>query len=449
MKEMAKRTAVAGLAGVMAVSVLAGCGEKNLDGTKTVATVNGTEVPLGVVSLYARQQQAQTEALYLSLMGDSMAIWDTEVEEGVTYGQQLVDQCLESVELMYIMKEKAGDFGVEVTEEDQSAIGEAAAAFIEENTEETLEALGVSEEQVKTLLELETYYTRMRDPIVADVDTEIPEDEVQQAGFTYVSINTSSEDLTEEDKETRKEQAQEILDKMLADPEADMDETAKEVSEDYSALSGNFAFNESDNEEVGESTYAEEVITALRGLEDGEVYDSVIETDTGYYIVRLDTQYDEEATESKKESIISARESDLYTETTDGWLEEADITTDEKVLETLVVTDSHGFTIQSAETEETEAADETSETADETADAAEEDADADETEAETETDAAAEEETVTEDAAETESAEAEASDAEEETGTETDSGSDTAEEAETSADGTEAEDTAADTADAE
>ena len=45
MKTMTKRTAVAALTGVMAVGMLTGCGEKKLDGTKTVATVDGTEIP--------------------------------------------------------------------------------------------------------------------------------------------------------------------------------------------------------------------------------------------------------------------------------------------------------------------------------------------------------------------------------------------------------------------
>ena len=63
MKEMVKRTAVVTLAGVMAAGMLTGCGSKTLDGTKTVATIDGTDIPLGIVSLYARQQQEQTTAM--------------------------------------------------------------------------------------------------------------------------------------------------------------------------------------------------------------------------------------------------------------------------------------------------------------------------------------------------------------------------------------------------
>ena len=46
MKKMVKRTAVVTLAGVMSVGMLSGCGSKTLDGTKTVATVDGTDIPL-------------------------------------------------------------------------------------------------------------------------------------------------------------------------------------------------------------------------------------------------------------------------------------------------------------------------------------------------------------------------------------------------------------------
>ena len=89
MKEMTKKTAVVAMAGIMAAGMLTGCGEKKLDGSKTVATVDGTEIPLGVVSLSVRDGQMQTEAMYRSYMGGSdFDIWDTEAEKGKTYGEQ-------------------------------------------------------------------------------------------------------------------------------------------------------------------------------------------------------------------------------------------------------------------------------------------------------------------------------------------------------------------------
>ena len=60
--------------------------------------------------------------------------------------------------------------------------------------------------------------------------------------------------------------------------------------------------------------------------------------------------------------IISTRENELYTETTDKWLDEADIKVEKKVLKTLKVTDNHKFTIQTAAEDTTDETAEVTET---------------------------------------------------------------------------------------
>lgn len=356
MKTMTKKTAVVALAGVMAAGMLTGCGEKELDGTKTVATVDGTEIPLGMLSLSVREGQAQAEAMYKSFMGGSdYSIWSTEAEKGKTYGEQAVEQALEDIELMCILKEKAADYDVEITEDDEKAIADAAAAFMSANTEDTLKTLAVTEDQVKTYLELETYKSRMHDPIIADVDKNVSDEEAQQSSFNYVSISTS--DLSDDEIKQKKEDAQKILDGLNADPDGDFGEIAKSVDDSYTVLSGSFDTNEDASEEESDdedettassSNYPDEVMKVLRTLKDGEVGPDVIEADSAYYVVKLDKVNDEDATATKKESIISTRENELYTETTDKWLDEADIKVEKKVLKTLKVTDNHKFTIQTA-----------------------------------------------------------------------------------------------------
>ena len=219
MKKMVKRTAVVTLAGVMSVGMLSGCGSKTLDGTKTVATVDGTDIPLGVVSLYAREQQQQTTTMYLNYMGSADNIWDQTAgdDSDETYGDQAVTSSLESVEKMYILKEKAADYNVELTDDDEAAIADAASQFMAANSEETIKELAVTEDQVKTLLELQTIQKKMYDPVVAEGNITVSDDEANQTTFTYVSISTSGDDITDEEKETKKEQAQEILDSATQD----------------------------------------------------------------------------------------------------------------------------------------------------------------------------------------------------------------------------------------
>ena len=349
MKKIVKNTTVAALAGVMAVGMLSGCG-KTIDGEKTVATVDGTDIPMGVVSLYARESQAQTVAMYKSFMGTADNIWSQTVdsESGTTYGEQARDQFLEQVELMYIMKEKAADYNVEVTSDDETAIADAAAQFMSDNDEETLKELAVTEDQVKTLLELETYRQRIYEPIRNEAEINITDEEAQQSAFSYVSISISGSDLTDDDIATRKEEAQEILDKMKEDPSADMGETAKSVNDSYAGLSGTIFTNDSDDEDITNS-YDDAVVEALRTLKDGEVYGELVETDSSIYILRMDNVKDDDATASKKESLENTKRTAYYSDTTGKWLEAADITVNNKVLDKLEITDDHVFSIKEVE----------------------------------------------------------------------------------------------------
>ena len=99
-----------------------------------------------------------------------------------------------------------------------------------------------------------------------------------------------------------------------------------------------------EDEDSSGAAYPDEVISVLRGLKDGEVADDIIETDTGYYVVRLDKINDEDATASKRESLQNSKESTYYTETTNQWLDDADVKVVKKVLKTLKITDKHTFT---------------------------------------------------------------------------------------------------------
>ena len=366
MKDLLKRTTIAALAGVLAAGMFTGCGEKKVDGTKTVATVDGTDVPMGVFSLFAREQQAQTIAMYQQFMGGSASnIWSgvADKDTGETYGESAVKSALKQVELLYVMKEKAADYDVEITEDEQKAIEDAAAAFMKDNDEDTIKELSVTEDQVKTLLELETYQKKMQDPIKKEGNIEVSEDDAQQSAFTYVNISLSGDDLTDDDIAKRKEQAQEILDKVKEDPTADMKEIAKGVDDSYTALNGTFTTKESDDEDFQSTAYPDEVLTALRTLKEGEVYDSLVETDTAAYVLRLDSEKDEDATASKVKSVTTTKENKYYSETTEKWLDDAKVTEDEKVLKTLTFSDNHTFTIKATTSDA--AGDSTEETADE------------------------------------------------------------------------------------
>ena len=65
-------------------------------------------------------QQAQYESFYAGLMGMSAdTMWSQEVEEGKTYEENMKDSILESLENMYLVKQHASEYKVELTDEEK------------------------------------------------------------------------------------------------------------------------------------------------------------------------------------------------------------------------------------------------------------------------------------------------------------------------------------------
>ena len=131
--------------------------------------------------------------------------------------------------------------------------------------------------------------------------------------------------------------------------------------------------------------------------------DELVEIDSGYYVLKLVSLFDRDATDARKEEIISDRKSALYSDTTQEWLDAVDVTTDDKLLAKLTFVDT--WQLKETETESETGTESTSntESTSETGSEAESES-ASETAAETESESASEtaSETETESASETE-----------------------------------------------
>lgn len=308
-----KRKATAALALALAMStVLGGCGTSaDLDPNATIATLDdSTGVTLGEFNLYLRYQQAQMEYYYASLFGTQNIYSQDMYGTGEIYGETAKETLVENFNTFYVLEAEAPNYGVELSEDEQAAITEAAGSFIEANTEDTLNALGVDQNSAERLLTLLTISEKMYDVLTADVDTEVSDEEAAQKSISYLYISTDGTEtdgdgntieLTDEEKAEKKELLQTILDE--AAESGDLDAAAE--NHDLSAIDTTYGANS--------TTPIEEVRTAADALEEGEVSD-IIEVDGGYYGVMMVSTFDEEATQTEKESIIQDRMDDLYTE---------------------------------------------------------------------------------------------------------------------------------------
>lgn len=320
---MRKRLTALLLSGVLAVSVFAGCGSK-MDKTAVVATDGTTEITLGLANFATRLTQARYDDFYVAYFGES--VWDTDMYGyGTTNEDDLKANVMQSLYSMYAMKNHMADYGVGITSEDVAQISAAAEKFISSNSEEAIEALGADRESVETYLTLLTIQSRMYNEIIKDADTNVSDEEAKTSVYSQVYVSKTSYkdeegnsvEYTEEELKTLKE----TVTAFVADAKKN---GLASAAEEYGYSVSNGKFNT-------ESTLVDGVKTALEAMtEDGQVSD-LIETDSTYYVVQMDEVMNAEATEANRQSIISERETELYTEVVEGYLEEMDWELNQKV----------------------------------------------------------------------------------------------------------------------
>lgn len=320
---MRKRFMVLALTGVMAVSSFTGC-SRTADDNEVVATVNGDEISAGLANFYARMNQAQYETWYAGYMGDNM--WASEAEEGKTYEESVKSQIMEDLQNMYLFEDHMKDYDIEISEEEETSIKEAAEEFDEANGLAEKEKVSGSIENVERLLRLLTIRQRVGDAVRATADMEVSDEEAAQKTMKYVtfSYNTTDEEgnstpMTDEEKEDLKKEAEEFA------------EGAKEA-EDFAAYVTEKEYEAKDAAFDAEETMSipAELAKAADKLEEGGVTD-VVETDNGLYVAKVTSLFDKDATEAEKQNIISQRKQEKYDEAIEEWRKDADISVVEKV----------------------------------------------------------------------------------------------------------------------
>ena len=315
---MKKRLAVVLLAAAVAAGAMAGCGKQTIEDSDVVATVGYTEIKGNVANFYARYQQAMYETYYGSMMGDNM--WKTEVEKGKTYEETAKETIMQSLEELYLVNEHAEDYKVSLTDEEEQSIEDAADQFVKDNDEDVRDAISGDKDTVEEVMKLFTIQQKMQTEMLKDVDRNVSDEEAAQKAMQYVAFTysdqkdsqSSDSDSTTDTKEEAKKKADTFFDAVKGGADfgqaaEDQDKSAIDLTFDSSTTSPN-----------------EELIQAAEKLEAGQVTD-VIETDTGDYVGKVTSTFDQAATDSKKQEIISQRESEKYNEIVEDWKKDTKI----------------------------------------------------------------------------------------------------------------------------
>ena len=241
-----------------------------------------------------------------------------------------------------------------LTDDQLKQIDEAAKNTYS-NNKSILKKMGTSEDDIREALKLMSYEYLMRPKLNAEVDTNVSDEEAAQSTFTYARFSQTQTDssthmttiVDDDTKAKYQEEAGQILQQIQSSGDvanADIGTIANGVDQNCESSQGSYGSDD--------TTYPDEVKNALATLSDGEVYGSVIDAGGYYWVVRLDKQFDQDATNTQKQSIVSQRQTDHYNEVLDQWVSEEKVTTT-KAWDKLKVTDKDEYSVLQSTTTDT------------------------------------------------------------------------------------------------
>lgn len=308
--KLKKITALLLSAAMLASLQVAGCGN-SVNAKAVAATLDDKEISIGLANFIAQVQAVQMDATFLSYYGENM--WSSDSGSGTTMEQSVKDSVMERIQEYYLMDAHTADYKVELTDQEKSEITAAAAKFLEDNSADAQKAMGATQETVEEMLRLYKVQSKMRAAIEEQIDTNVTAEECAQKTFSYVRFNKSDNtETTTDDGKDEKADAQDFL-KAAAD---DMEKAAE--AEEYTIQT--CSYGAGDLTEEGNTTSMElDVLKAADKLKEQELAGSLVETDNGYYVVRMDSTDDKAAAETKKESILTQRRNDQYDEVLQGY----------------------------------------------------------------------------------------------------------------------------------
>jgi len=331
---------------LLGATVLSGCAY--IPKSFKVVNINNGEdsISLGYANFVARYNQALYDQIYGSYYGSSM--WSQDLMgTGNTLEEDIKDQVMDGIEEAYLCNQHAEDYDIALTDDEKTAIEEAAESFMEANSEEALEQVGATQEYVEQFLTYETIQAKVEAQVQESADVSVSDEEAAQKSYSYVYFATTTTDsttyetteLSDEEKAAYLAQAEAIATADDFDAEAENQgatvSTGTYGSEELSLAEQHQEYeaaleedeDAADDYDTDVTSYSDmdyAVLSALENLSEGQVSDVIEVEGDGYYVVRLDSSYDEDATAEEKESLLEDRKQEAYDDLLDEWKDDTD-----------------------------------------------------------------------------------------------------------------------------
>lgn len=329
------------LIAVLAVgmTLTTGCSKKNTSADSLVLTVNDQNVYLNEMMYYiyaVESSGAQWEQMYQTYNGTSY--WDAEYEEGKTMRDQAKEYVMDTAIKYEIIYDKAVKEAYTLTDEEQKQAESNAETILADMTDEVLKITGFTKEiltkvQEKLMLG-EKYYSKVVEDLTIDdkaIKDSIKFEEHKQYNTEYLFVATSKMDesyntveLTDEEKAAAKTAITDALKKVKDGT------TFADIVKDDDTLTtaeANFVYEDGSID----TKYQEAAIT----LENDAITDSIVEAETGYYIIKMVDNNSSESYDTAVADAIATAEDEGFTTEYNKMKEEYTTTINDKVWDSI------------------------------------------------------------------------------------------------------------------
>lgn len=282
-----------------------------------VMTVDGVDIPAGVYTYWLADQYSSMAYTYMTY-GMELDVAEAMDESGATMADYFAQQAETVCQMHAVLKNKALEAGLELTEEQQEDMAQLADSY----DENMLTYYATDMTGLAAAYEASCLATNLQDYLYAEDGPEAPTEETltdyaQETGtYTCRYILFYTADLDEDDADGRAAQlaaAQEIYDQLAACAPEELEETFAQLQAEHN-YDGNtepFTFND-------DSSLADGFRETVAAVSEGELALSD-ETMYGYFVIlRLPNDLDT----LKEEYVDTAFEAKIA-----QWVEESEIVT--------------------------------------------------------------------------------------------------------------------------
>lgn len=326
------------------MTFMTGCSQKEDPAKSVVVTVNDKDIYLNEMMYYimaVESSGAQYEAAYQQYTGTSY--WDQKDPNdpnGKTIREQAKDYVMNTAELYEILYDKAVKDGYTLTDDEKTQAETNADQILTNISKDQLNVTGFTKEllsQVQQKLTLGgKYYTDLIDGF--DIDDEgikatIKRDDYKQYKTEFLFVPTTkldesynSVELTEDEKTAAKTTITAALDKVKAGEEFS---AIKEADDKLTTSTLDFVLDDGTAEEAYQD--------AAVALEKDAFTKDIVETDTGFYIIKMVDNNASDAYDKAVTEAISKAEQDAFDAEYEKIKKEYTITVNSKVWDPIVI----------------------------------------------------------------------------------------------------------------